>query len=83
MKYVLIDDITSKASICDETLLLDKTAAQAKKSAQIMWEHLSKKDQNRRDGFYLLKLKDADYKRIQEGDGNWYGDLGVEIWRAK
>lgn len=85
MKYVLIDDATSKAGICEAGLILEKTDAQARKSAKLTWECLSEYDQNRRDAFYLLKMKDADYKKVHDNEDceQWYGDFGILLWSAK
>lgn len=54
MKYILIDDLTTKRSICDRTEMLATDSFEAIKEMWHEWDALTKHDQNERDEFYCV-----------------------------
>lgn len=54
MKYILVDDLTTKRSICDQTEMLATDSFEAIKEMWREWDALTKHDQSERDEFYCV-----------------------------
>ena len=52
-RYFIVDDLTTRRSICDFDALTATTEADAIREGKKVWEHLSKADQADRDAFCI------------------------------
>lgn len=81
MRYFLVDNAISTHSEVYDQELKANTAEEAIAIAKAEWERLTKSEQAKRDGFFLLELNDAEYKEAAE-EMLW-SEYGKEIWSAK
>ena len=62
--YWLIDDATTDAGVEDETRLEASTKEEAIYEADLAWRHLTRREQEKRDAFYVIwgpELEEEEY----------------------
>ena len=55
MRYIIIDDCTTRCAVCDEHILPEATSKEEAIAAlDRAWDHLTPHDQKLRDAFFLM-----------------------------